>query len=257
MDEKRISIGKQDDASIFTGTMVEMAWPEIKESAENGDIVLFPIGTIEEHGPHMDLSPDAYLAYMYCRLLKQSLNDRQVGSIIAPPYYWGICEDVKMYPGTFSIRPETMKAILVDLFGSLFSWGFTKTFIVNAHGDRAHVKAIEEAAQQMRDDCGMQIYNLDSLEAVVENPPHFPFPRIGRFLPDIHAGSLETASMHLFFPEKVREDIAKTQKPQKGFHPMGYLGDPASFMLESETAERYKAEIELDTRKILTFLDMK
>jgi creatinine amidohydrolase len=257
LNEKSMTLGKQTDASIFLGTMVEMTWPEIKKSAEDGDIVLFPVGTIEEHGPHMDLSPDAYLAYLYCRLLKQSLGEKEIGSIIAPPYYWGICEAVKKYPGTFSIRPETMKAVLIDLFESVLSWGFNTIFIINAHGDRTHVKAIEDAAQEIRERFSKAVYNLDSLDITVENPPRFPAPRLGRFVPDIHAGAIETAAMHLFFPDKVKTEIARAQKPQKGFHPMGYLGDPASFELDTTVAESYKADIELDTRKIITFLNMK
>ncbi len=254
MSEHQINIGKQDDASIFRGTMVEMTWPDIQKSAENGDIVLFPVGTIEEHGPHMDLSPDAYLAHQYCLLLQQSLREKNISSIIAPPYYWGVCEDVKSYPGTFSLRPETMKAVLTDLFTSLDSWGFHRVFIINAHGDRKHVQAIEDAAEALRTGKNMQIYLLDKLDVFVENPPAFPAPRLGRFVPDIHAGAVETSAMYLFYPQKVRVEIAQQLKPQKGFHPMGYLGDPKSFLLEETTADFYQADLALDACKIAAFL---
>jgi creatinine amidohydrolase/Fe(II)-dependent formamide hydrolase-like protein/SAM-dependent methyltransferase len=252
-----LKLGKQNDLSIFTGTMVEMTWTEVKKSAENGDVVLFPVGIIEEHGPHMDLSPDVYMAYLFCRFLKQSLERKNIRSIIAPPYYWGISEDVKNYPGTFSVRPETFKSMLIDIFNSLSSWGFTKVFIINSHGDHTHVNVIEQAVKEMRDNKNMKIYNLGSLNIDVENPPVFPLPRDGKFEPDFHAGANETAAMYTFYPQKVNVELAKELKPQNSFHPLGYCGDPASFSMERTVIEYYKADLEMDTLKIEAVLKKK
>lgn len=250
MSKEVFNLGKQNDRSIFTDTMVEMTWTEVKESAENGDVVLFPIGVIEEHGPHMDLSPDVYLAYLFCKFLRQSLLSKGIRAIIAPPYYWGICEDTKIYPGTFSVRPETFKLILIDIFSSLKSWGFTKVFIVNSHLDPTHVDIIEQAVKEMRDNNNMQIYNLASLNIDIESPPAFPAPRDGSYEPDVHAGSIETACIYNFYPDKVNVELAKELKPQNSFHPFGYFGDPASFLKENTIVEFYKADIEMDTLKI-------
>jgi creatinine amidohydrolase len=235
--------------------MVEMTWTEVKKSAENGDIVLFPVGVIEEHGPHMDLSPDVYMAYLVCRFLKQSLERKNIHSIIAPPYYWGISGEVKNYPGTFSVRPETFKSMLIDIFDSLNSWGFTKVFIFNYHGDGNHVNIIEQAAKEMRDNKNMLIYNLENLDVAVENPPAFPLPRDGKFEPDIHAGANETAEIYTFYPEKVNVELAKELKPQNSFHPLGYFGDPANFLLEKNVIEYYEAYLEMNTLKIEAILE--
>ncbi len=48
--------------SIFDETMVDMAWPQVERAAREAAIILFPIGVIEEHGPHMGLGVDTYLA---------------------------------------------------------------------------------------------------------------------------------------------------------------------------------------------------
>ena len=90
MDWKTLGIGKETDLSIFTDTMVEMTWIEVANAVEDNNIVLLPIGIIEEHGPHMDLSPDIYMAYLFCKLLKQKLHNKNIQSIIAPPFYWGV-----------------------------------------------------------------------------------------------------------------------------------------------------------------------
>jgi creatinine amidohydrolase len=250
MSNKELKFGVQTDMSIFADTMVEMTWVKVKESAENGDIVLFPIGVIEEHGPHMDLSPDVYCAYLACKFLKQKLQQKGINSVIAPPYYWGISNDVKKYPGTFSVRPETFKAMLIDIFTSLNSWGFKYAFILNAHGDLTHVDTIEQSIKIINENTDMHVYYMGNLDIEVENPPAFPAPREGKYEPDYHAGAIETAVMFTYYPQKVNEKLAKNLKPQDTFDPLGYCGDPASFPLENTIIEFWEADSEMDALKI-------
>lgn len=254
MNWNKLGIGKETDLSIFTDTMVEMTWVEVKKAADNENVILLPIGIIEEHGPHMDLSPDIYMAYSFCKLLKKKLHNKNIESLIAPPFYWGISEDVKKYPGTFSVRPETMKSLLIDIFTSLDSWGFKNVFIVNAHGDCTHLEMIEASIQEIRKSLKIQVHNLDTLDIEVENPPIFPSPREGRYQPDYHAGANETACIYTFYPQKVDIAIAKQLKPQSNFDPLGYCGDPASFMLEKTIIEYREADVEMDSLKIQAVL---
>lgn len=250
MSNNELKLGIQNDLSIFTDTMVEMTWVEVKESAEKGDIVLFPIGVIEEHGPHMDLSPDVYMAYIFCKFLKRKLEQKNIKSIITPPYYWGISNDVKNYPGTFSVRADTMKAMLIDIFNSLHSWGFKHVFVANAHGDHTHVDVIEQSIKEINNITDIRVYRLGSLNIQVDNPPVFPSPRKDRYEPDFHAGANETAAMYTFYPQKVNAKLAKELKPQNTFDPLGYCGDPASFLLEETVNEFFQADLEMDSLKI-------
>ncbi len=173
MSNQNLKLGIQSDLSIFTDTMVEMTWIEVKQSAADGAIILFPVGIIEAHGPHMDLSPDVYLAYLFCKYLKQTLAEKNIQSIIAPPYYWGISADLKKYPGTFSVRPETFKAMLVDIFTSLDSFGFKNVFICNSHGDPTHIKTIASSICEIQQDLDIKVYNLADLDILIDNPPVF------------------------------------------------------------------------------------
>ncbi len=52
--------------TIFEDTLADMTFLEVEESARNNAVVLFPIAVIEEHGPHMCLGTDVYLAYQCC-----------------------------------------------------------------------------------------------------------------------------------------------------------------------------------------------
>ena len=64
--------------SLFDETMVDMAWPEIEKAAQEGAIVLLPTGVIEEHGPHMGLAVDIYLAYILCKLTRRELESKSI-----------------------------------------------------------------------------------------------------------------------------------------------------------------------------------
>jgi creatinine amidohydrolase len=225
---------KQSDKSIFTDTMVEMTWEDVKKEAERESVVLFPIAVIEEHGPHMDLSPDIYLTYYVCKLIKQNLEKKGIRAIIAPPYYWGINQSTGMFPGSFTVKPETFTALLSDSIECLKSWGFTKVFTCNLHGDPLHRSTLESAVYTIRTNLKIDVYNVDSLSSIVEiqNPPVFPAIRSGKYSPDYHAGADETSMMWSCYPDKVNIELAKKLKPQSTFEPLGYVGDPASFELE-------------------------
>jgi len=174
--------------------------------------------------------------------------------VIAPPFYWGISKDVCKYAGTFSVRPETMKGLLMDIFTSLKSWGFRRVFVQNAHGDPLHIEMIKCAIAEANEPSDFKAYFMWELDIEVENNITFPSMREDRYQPDYHAGAIETAQMAAFFPEKVRTGVAKTLKPQNSFDPLAYCGDPASYDQEFNMAEFARADAMLDAMKIEAIL---
>lgn len=246
--------GPQGDRSIFAGTMVDMTWVEVERSAQRAEPVLIPVGIVEAHGPHLDLAVDIYMAYLGCRFLRQRLAAKGIPSIIAPPVYWAISEDVKRYPGTFSVRPETFRALLGDVYASLDSWGFKHAFVFNAHGDPTHREIIAQSVREARANLRLQVFELGELEVDGSDSLAFPPPRPGRYEPDYHAGAGETAAMRLYFPDRVNAELARTLSPQPTFHPRAYCGDPASFELEKDLVPFLEADTELDARRIAAVL---
>ena len=223
------------DKSIFSDTMVELTWQEVEEEAKRNSLVLFPISVVEEHGPHMDLSPDIYVPNIVFKLIKYKLKEKNINSIIAPPFYWGINKVTKRFPGSFTVKPETFKAFLFEIVECLKSWGFKKIFILNFHGDSLHCSTLNAAVNEMRNEFRIDIHDLLTLskEIIKDHKPFFP-PKSAKYKPDIHAGAIETSRIFAFFPDKVKINIAKTLKPQSSFNnPLGYVGDPAHFEEEN------------------------
>jgi creatinine amidohydrolase len=263
--------------SIFDETMVDMKWPEIEKAAEQGAIVLLPTGVIEEHGPHMGLGVDTLCSVLSCRLAKRNLEDQGIKALIAPPYYWGINTATGSFPGSFTVRKDTMKALLYDILVCLRRWGFTYVFNLNWHGEEAHIMAILEAVREARVDIGIRAYSI--LRAfdirrlkmtgrepyvLVQQDAFPPAPR-SKYL-EIHAESFETGLMAAYFPDHVDAELAKTLKSTdltledlivwangwdeaRKVTPLGYFGDPASF--DSKGA---RAELERHTKDIASLI---
>jgi creatinine amidohydrolase len=242
--------------NIFTNTMADMKWPEIQHHADNNAIVLLPIGVIEEHGPHLCLATDIYTAHIYCLFVKQKLEEKGFSAIIAPPFYWGICQAGRGFIGSFNIRSETAKALLFDILTSLRDFGFKRVFGVNGHGDVEHkiaaVKAFKDACEQLKITACFP-YNkfmTEFFEFHKDEPCFYEIRETeisfsSAKVPDVHAGDIETATINAFYPYLVDAEIAKSQPDialgdnfeawmfggqLKQLSPQGYIGSPANFV---------------------------
>ena len=103
---------------------------------------------------------DIYISYLIAKLVKGRLETKGIQSLIAPPYYWGINKLTGCFPGSFSVRPETMKALLVDTLSSLKKWGVDYVFNINWHGEYSHNIAILEAVKEARAATGIKAYYI-------------------------------------------------------------------------------------------------
>jgi len=265
--------------SIFHETIVDMTWPEVEKAAREGAVILMTTAVIEEHGPHMSCGIDAYGGYLMCKLTRRELESRGVKTLIAPPFYWGINGTSHAFPGTFTVRPETMKAMLHDMLASLKSMGFEHVFNINAHMDGLHVRTAVEAIIESRQSLGLDVRYLMAEEDAQRSrlTGNEPFLLLHKSPPadtesqeylDLHAGAGETGLVAAFFPGQVNAKLARTLPPtkvtmkeigewvkdMKKVTPQGYLGDPAKY-----DAAEAKKEVEESCRMmadaIAGFLD--
>lgn len=264
MDSKKSSNKNsgQGSYSIFQGTMADMTWIDVEKAASEGAVILLTTAVIEEHGPHMGCGIDTYLGYNTCKLVRRTLESKGIKTLIAPPFYWGINRTTKVFPGTFTVREETMKALLHDIFTSLKNMNFKDIYILNSHGDGLHITTGIEAVKESRESLKINIRyvltddDIKNLElkgdedyiAVYKSLPKKQTSQKGL---DIHAGALETGLVAAFFPGLVDTAIAKVLRPTditkensgewirdaRWATPLGYVGDPAKF--DAEEAKKY------------------
>ncbi len=254
------------DYSIFDETMVDMTWQEVEKAAAEGAIVLLNTAVIEEHGPHMVCGIDSYLGSLWCKLTRRKLEARGIPTLIAPPFYWGINRSSHVFPGTFTVRDETLEAVLHDTLASLKSWGLDRVFFINSHGDGTHNSVIIETLKKAGGSLDMRVNFLLSearaaRTSLTGKEPHILFfaatsleASPPRYM-DVHAGWLETGIVAAYLPGLVDTKLARILEPtrlswadagrwikdMKAVTPLGYAGDPAAF--DAEAARQYVEEV--------------
>ena len=118
--------------------MTEVLWnrmtaEELRRKAEGDAIVLLPVASTEQHGPHLSTGVDAFLGGEGCqRAAKIVARNRPI--VVAPVVWMGLAEHHVAFGGTFSVSLPTYHSLLKDLCGSILRAGFKRILIVNSHG---------------------------------------------------------------------------------------------------------------------------
>ena len=112
--------------------LAEMSWEEAKQYLEHDDRVVLPLGATEEHGRHLGLGTDHIEAEAIARGVGEQTN-----VAVAPTLNYGMSHAQLSFPGTISLRPTTLIAVLEDLFRSFYRHGFRRVLVVNGHGGNA------------------------------------------------------------------------------------------------------------------------
>ncbi|HMN59459.1 MAG TPA: creatininase family protein [Anaerolinea sp.] len=226
---------------MCSSTMVNMTWPEIQSAVDRNALVLLPLGVIEEHGPHLCLGTDIYTAHLHSLFVRQTLEEKGYPVVIAPPFFWDVCQSTSGFIGSFQIKKETAKALLVDILASLAQFGFNRVVGINAHGDIEQNVTILEAFSA----AVMQHYGLTGEEPYLCPVEAQTASVSASAVPDVHAGDIETATMHHFYPALADAEKARSLPPvqlgedkiwpwllggqAKDLSPNGYVGAPADF----------------------------
>jgi creatinine amidohydrolase len=195
----------------------ELTWPEIEEMVARTQIVLLPMGSTEQHGPHLPEGTDTFVPVHLAEGVA-----RMTGVAIAPPLWFTTAEQHMGFGGTISLRPTTLIAVLRDVVGSLAHHGFRDFVLLNGHLGGAHPALLSAADEVQLDVPGAKIWDVDlnaiavdELRGICES----------EFFP--HAEELETAQMLAIRPDLVHLDRAVDSSPERTFHArLGPIGIP-------------------------------
>lgn len=112
----------------------EMNWMEVENYLKKDNRIIIVLGATEQHG---------YLSLMTDVKIPLALADaasQQSGVLVAPPVNFGNSPYFLAYPGTISLRVNTLLEVVEDVFRSLYSQGFRKFVVLNGHGGNEPVK---------------------------------------------------------------------------------------------------------------------
>lgn len=147
-------------------------------------MVVVPVGSLEQHGPHLPLDTDTCIAAAVAAGVAERL-----GGWCAPPVAYGSSGEHQDFPGTTSIGTTVLTELLVELARSVRSWA-TQLVLVNGHG--GNLEAVRAAVMKLR-------YERHDVRWL-------PCSAAGM---DAHAGRAETSLMLHLRPESVRLDLAE------------------------------------------------
>ncbi len=107
----------------------EMTWTDVQEYLETNDMVIIPIGSTEQHGPHLPLGTDSYIATDIAKMVSA-----RTGVVVTPVVLAGYSVYHSGFPGSLSLQPETLEQVLFETAEMLIKYGFRRIMFLNGHG---------------------------------------------------------------------------------------------------------------------------
>ena len=189
----------------------ELTSDKIKSFDKEKTIVLLTGGILEEHGPYLPIFTDGYWNEKFRDTLAKTIALRpELNVLIFPTIPLGNsgANDVGLkysFPGTFTVRFETLRSLFMDLATELGEQGFKNIFVIHGHGAPNHQRAIDQAANYFNDTYHGKMVNLFGLNPVMENwfSGQMTEEQKKEDGFSIHAGMTETSSMLYIVPNLV------------------------------------------------------
>jgi len=185
----------------------ELTFPEVSRALKQSSILCLPVGSIEQHGPHLPLNTDVILAEDYTRRIVarwgEALDLWQL-----PTLSFGLAREHEWAPGTMSLSIQGMTAIMRDLGREIArALPARNLVIVNGHGGNRGI--LDAIAQDLHADFGLNV--------CVMHPASWGEADAHAAIPDIHGGKDETSLMLAIAPHLVRwDEIAQLKNPPAG-----------------------------------------
>ncbi len=187
----------------------DLSYVDINEYLAVKDLVIVPMASLEQHGPHLPLYTDTVTAVEMSRRVSE-----MIAVLHTPPIWMGYSPQHMHHPGmgrgTITVRSSTLLAVMYDVGRSLIHHGFNRIIFMNGHG--SNVKVVDPVLRQLRYETGalvgfvkpyMERYT-GILKGLMENPPEET--------PGWHASELETSQDLAWREDLVRMERAEHTK---------------------------------------------
>lgn len=168
----------------------EITMREFRKHLAGTKTIVFPFGTVEEHGSHLPLDTDSRIIW---EVVKAA--GRRERFFLAPTVQFGVCTTTRDHPGTIGISPETLRVLSRDLIVEAYRKGLRNFLLVSGHGGSLHMAAMKETAESL-------IEALSGARIAVFSPYDLLWRELAEIAQtpnDSHAGEIETSlALHLF-----------------------------------------------------------
>lgn len=192
------------------------AWPDVV----SGSLVLIPLGSTEQHGPHLPLETDTAIARAVAFGASARLNEHERVTCVAPAVPYGSSGEHHGFPGTFSIGTEVLERVVVELVRSIADWAGQIVF-VNGHGGNvdALIRSVRTLRREGHDTAWVPC-------AAAGSDPHAGFTETSLML-HLHPATVRTERIRVGNRTSLKELLPTLR--DKGIRAVtadGVLGDP-------------------------------
>jgi creatinine amidohydrolase len=240
-------------------TWNELSWPQIEERANDGHVVIIPVGVIEQHGHHLPVDTDAFIPQEITR--EAGRRDSEI--LVGPTIHFGYTPSNKNFPGSISLSSGTWMALIRDVVRSVARHGFTRIALLNGHGGQVVLSRLTASILQDEDD--IQVVVLDWFGLVAKEMSRLFVDENLSGSSVGHAGAVETSiNLHLrpelsdqgervahlgpTKPQFVSRVGGFLQTPREQLSSSGVIGDP-----RLATADKGAELFELAVRRLCSF----
>lgn len=173
-----------------------MTWKEIEEAFAKDPVVLIPMGSTEQQGVHT-LTGD----YLAAETIAKRTAEAS-GAYYIPVIPFGCSEYFRCFPGTISLRPSTVEAVITDVVQSLTEHGVTKLFFINGHA--GNTPTIEDVARKLRREKGLTCFSIDLWQGLTDKAKKDIY---GDEDSSGHGGDPLTSVLLYLYPQYMRMDL--------------------------------------------------
>lgn len=188
-----------------------LTWPEINEAIQAKKVVLLPIGSTEQHGHHLPLDTDNFLARSVCLAAAQRIPRE---TLVMPTIPYGYNEHAQDFPGTIHVTYQHFIEYCLDVVKSVAYAGFDRIIIIDGHGSNEHL--CEFIARRATLESDAMVASTMWTNLAVEA---FEAVRESDFGGAAHACELETSVYLHLAAERVQMDKAQNYYGGAAGHP--------------------------------------
>ena len=181
--------------------LAELHWPEVDKLDREKVVAVIPVGSMEQHGPHLPFQVDTFVSSRLAEDLEKGMPE----ILLVPPIWTGVSAHHMDFPGSITLRAKVFIDVLHDICASLRHHGFRRFVLLNGHGGNR--SSLEVLGQELFVEFGLTVNTLaywDLVPDLVKSLKKSKSKGMG------HSGELETSLMLHLAPHLVNQpDIPK------------------------------------------------
>jgi len=180
-----------------------MTWPRVQEQIKICPVAIVPIGATEQHGYHLPLGTDIFLAERLASIISD-----QIGALVYPSLNFGYSWVWRDIPGTVSLHQEHLRLLLIDIVKSVERYGISVLVFLNGH--EANGATIKYAIREAQDETKVKLLGMfyPGLQEIYQT--HMESPTWNGMF---HACEFETSLMLSAYESQVDMTLARAEYP--------------------------------------------